>query len=162
MFRAAFWAGLPITERHAHPFYISWYDDYSFPNESGPGMDATIFTGVLDLKFLNDTGHWLLMEASVDEGAQVLTVRLYGTKPDRTVVAKGPEITQIIPAPSEPVYVNDDKLPAGTVKQTDTARRGMDIAVYRVITEQGVQKTPETFFTRFKAWPNVFARGTAQ
>ncbi len=162
VFRAAFWAGLPITERHAHPFYISWYDDYSFPNESGPGMDATIFTGVLDLKFLNDTGHWLLMEASVDEGAQVLTVRLYGTKPDRTVVAKGPEITQIIPAPSEPVYVNDDKLPAGTVKQTDTARRGMDIAVYRVITEQGVQKTPETFFTRFKAWPNVFARGTAQ
>ncbi len=29
VFRAAFWAGLPITERHAHPFYISWYDDFS-------------------------------------------------------------------------------------------------------------------------------------
>jgi hypothetical protein len=36
----------------------------------------------------------------------------------------------------------------------------MDIKVYRVITEQGVQKTPELFFTRFKAWPDVFVRGT--
>ncbi|HEU5098457.1 MAG TPA: peptidoglycan binding domain-containing protein, partial [Roseiflexaceae bacterium] len=46
VFRAAFWAGLPITERHAHPFYISWYDAYSFPGgDAGPGMDATIFTG---------------------------------------------------------------------------------------------------------------------
>jgi vancomycin resistance protein YoaR len=57
VFRAAFWAGLPITERWGHSFYISWYDKY------GPtGMDATIFTGGPDLKFLNDTGHWLLMQ----------------------------------------------------------------------------------------------------
>lgn len=160
VFRAAFWAGLPITERHAHPFYISWYDDFSYPGDSAPGMDATIFTGVLDLKFVNDTGKWLLMEAKVDEAADVLTVRLYGTKPNRTVEARGPDVTKIVPAPSNPVYVDDNTLAAGTVKQTDHARRGMDISVYRVITENGVQKTPETFFTRFKAWPNVFARGT--
>jgi vancomycin resistance protein YoaR len=162
VYRAAFWAGLPITERHGHPFYISWYDDFSFPDDAGPGMDATIFTGVLDLKFLNDTGHWLLMEASTDDNAQVLTVRLYGTKPNRTVIAKGPEINRVIPAPSEPVFVTDASLPAGTVKQTDHARKGMDIVVYRVISENGVQKTPETFFTRFKAWPDVFVKGTGQ
>src|SRR5205085_12696831 len=93
VFRAAFWAGLPITERHAHPFYISWYNAFSFPDgQEGPGMDATIYTGVQDLKFKNDTGHWLLMEAVADEENQVLTVRLYGTKPDRAVSIKGPEI----------------------------------------------------------------------
>ena len=54
----------------------------------------------------------------------------------------------------------DNSVPAGTVKQTDHARKGMDIAVYRVITENGAQKTPEAFYTRFKAWPNVFVRGT--
>ncbi len=162
VFRAAFWAGLPITERHAHPFYISWYDDFSFPDQAGPGMDATIYTGVLDLKFVNDTGHWLLMEASVDDEAQVLAVRLYGTKPDRTVEVRGPDIGRVIAAPDQPVYVDDSTLPLGTVKQTDHARRGMDITVYRVISEQGQQRAPETFFTRFKAWPNVFARGTAQ
>ncbi|MFM7678729.1 MAG: VanW family protein, partial [Roseiflexaceae bacterium] len=59
VFRAAFWAGLPITERWGHSFYISWYDKY------GPtGMDSTIFTGGPDLKFLNDTGHWLLMQTT--------------------------------------------------------------------------------------------------
>jgi vancomycin resistance protein YoaR len=55
VFRAAFWAGLPITVTLGHSFYISRYDKY------GPtGMDSTIFTGGPDLKFLNDTGHWLL------------------------------------------------------------------------------------------------------
>ena len=162
VYRAAFWAGLPITERHAHPFYISWYDDFSYPNEAGPGMDATIYTGVLDLKFLNDTGKWLLMEATADDNAQVLTVRLYGTKPNRTVSVTGPDVNKVIPAPSQPVYVSDASLPVGTVKQTDHARKGMDIAVYRVISENGVQKAPEAFFTRFKAWPDVFVRGTGQ
>jgi vancomycin resistance protein YoaR len=160
VFRAAFWAGLPITERHAHPFYISWYDDFSFPNESGPGLDATIYTGVSDLKFMNDTGHWLLMEATADEAAQVLSVRLYGAKPNRSVSVRGPDVENVVPPPDEPVIVTDNSVPAGTVKQTDHARKGMDITVYRVITENGVEKPPEPFFTRFKAWPNVFVKGT--
>jgi vancomycin resistance protein YoaR len=160
VFRTAFWAGLPFTERHAHPFYISWYDEYSFPDRAGPGMDATIFTGVLDLKFVNDTGHWLLMEAVADTEAQVLAVRLYGTKPGRAVKVVGPEIGNEVPPPAQAVYVADPSLPAGTLKQTDRARRGMDITVYRVIEEGGQQQPPELFFTRFKAWPDVFVRGT--
>jgi vancomycin resistance protein YoaR len=161
VFRAAFWAGLPITERHAHPFYISWYDAFSYPDgEAAPGMDATIFTGVADLKFVNDTGHWLLMEATTDDDNQTLTVRLYGTKPNRTISVKGPEIDNEVPPPSDPVYLTDASLPAGSVKQTDHARAGKDITVYRIIAENGVQKPPELFFSRFKAWPDVFVRGT--
>jgi vancomycin resistance protein YoaR len=160
VYRAAFWAGLPITERHAHPFYISWYDEFSYPDgRSGPGMDATIFTGVSDLKFKNDTGHWLLMEALVDEDNQVLTVRLYGTRPNRTVRVAGPRIDNQVPPPSDPVYLTDSSLPAGMIKQTDHARKGMDIAVYRIITVSGVEQQPELFFTRFKAWPDVYVRG---
>lgn len=160
VFRAAFWAGLPITERHTHAFYISWYDAYALGSESGPGMDASIYTGALDLKFKNDTGNWLLMESEVDEVNQVMTVRLYGTKPNRTVRAVGPQILKTLPAPSTPVTIDDPELPAGTIKQTDTARKGMEIAVYRVITENGVEREPELFFTRFKAWPDVYVRGT--
>ena len=162
LFRAAFWAGLPITERHAHPFYISWYDDYAFPDDAGPGMDATIYTGVSDLKFVNDTGKWLLLESTVDEANAVLNMRLYGTKPNREVTIIGPELTNIVQPPSEPRIINDAAVPSGTFKQTDTARKGMDIAVYRVISVNGEQREPELFFTRFKAWPNVFVRGTGQ
>lgn len=161
VFRAAFWAGLPITERHAHPFYISWYDRFGFgAYGDGAGLDAAIYTGVNDLRFVNDTGHWLLMHADVDEVNQVLTVRLYGTKPNRTVTMEGPFVSNQTPAPAAPVYVNDSSLPAGVVRQSDVARSGRDIVVYRIISENGVEVRRDTFFTRFKAWPNVFVRGT--
>jgi vancomycin resistance protein YoaR len=125
-------------------------------------MDATIYTGVQDLKFRNDTGNWLLMEATVDQANQVLTVRLYGTRPNRTVTLRGPTIDNVVQPPAKSVYVDDATVPAGTVKQTDVARRGMDIAVERIISENGVEQKPEVFFTRFKAWPNVFVRGTGR
>lgn len=159
VFRTAFWAGVPITERHAHPFYISWYDAFSFPSQAAPGMDATIYTGVQDFKFVNDTGTWLLMESEVDEAQQILNIRLYGTRPNRNVSIVGPEIGNIVPPPADPVYITDPALPAGTLKQTDVARRGMDITVYRVIEDDKGKHPPEEFFTRFKAWPDVFVRG---
>lgn len=159
VFRSAFWAGVPITERHAHPFYISWYDAFSFPDQAAPGMDATIYTGVQDFKFVNDTGKWLLMETEVDEAQQILNVRLYGTRPNRSVTVLGPDLGNVVPPPAEPVYITDPALPAGTLKQTDVARQGMDISVYRVIEDANGKHAPEEFFTRFKAWPDVFVRG---
>jgi vancomycin resistance protein YoaR len=162
VFRAAFWSGLPITERHAHPFYISWYDQYGFgPAGNGAGMDAAIYTGSSDLKFVNDTGAWMLMQAVVDEASQVLTVRLYGTNPDnRRVEFDGPYISNIVNAPSAPVYIDDPSKPAGYVSQTDAARDGRDITVYRVIYENGGEVSREPFHTHFRAWPNVYVRGT--
>ncbi len=161
VFRAAFWAGLPITERHAHAFYISWYDEFGLgPQGSGQGMDASIYTGVNDLKFVNDTGNWLLMQTEVDEGNQVLAVRLYGTTPRREVRLDGPTITNEVRAPSDPVYLDDASLPAGSSYQSDTARSGRDITVERVITDRGVEIRRDSFFTHFRAWPNIFVRGT--
>lgn len=150
LYRAVFWAGLPITERWGHSFYISWYDKY------GPtGMDATIFTGGPDLKFKNDTGHWLLLESWSDPKTAVAQVALYGTKLDRKVDLSQ-QITDRQPAPTEPVYVADPKQPRGTIKQTDKARGGMTIDIYRTITENGVRRAPELFRTKFRPWPNIY------
>ena len=161
VFRAAFWAGLPITERHAHAFYISWYDRFGLgENGDGQGMDAAIYTGVTDLKFVNDTGNWLLMHADVDPAAQVLTVRLYGTRPNREVRLEGPLVSNEVRAPAEPIYVDDATLPRGTVRQSDVARSGRDLTVYRVIVQDGVELSRDVILTRFRAWPNIFVRGT--
>ena len=161
VFRAAFWAGLPITERHAHSFYISWYDRFGLgPYGDGQGLDAAIYTGVNDLKFVNDTGAWLLMQTEMDEVNQILSVRLYGTKPDREVRLEGPVISNSVAAPTAPVYVDDPSYPRGTVFQSDVARSGRDITIQRVIIEQGVEVRRDTFFTRFRSWPNTFVRGT--
>ena len=76
VFNAAFEAGLPIAERVNHALYISHYPQ---------GRDATVDYPDVDLKFVNDTPHWLLLRTFV--GSYSLTVTLYGTPTDRKVVS---------------------------------------------------------------------------
>ncbi|HNP73597.1 MAG TPA: VanW family protein [Kouleothrix sp.] len=161
LFRAAFWAGLPITERWGHSFYISWYDKYGMGVQgNGAGMDATIFTGGPDLKFMNDTGHWLLMQTTSNPRTGVAEVSLYGTKPNRQVSLTRRVYNQI-PAPTEPKFVADADQPQGSSRQSDHARGGMTIDVYRVIVENGVRKEPELFQTKFRPWPDIFVYNPA-
>jgi vancomycin resistance protein YoaR len=74
VFNAAFEAGLKITERTNHALYISHYPQ---------GRDATVDYPSVDLKFVNDTAHWLLLRTFV--GSYSLTVNLYGTPVHRRV-----------------------------------------------------------------------------
>ena len=74
VFNAAFEAGLPITARTNHALYISHYP---------LGRDATVNYPDIDLKFVNDTGHWLLLRTFV--GSSSLVVSLYGTPVHRRV-----------------------------------------------------------------------------
>jgi len=74
VFNAAYEAGLRITERTNHYLYISHYPQ---------GRDATVNYPDLDLKFVNDTGRWLLLRTFV--GSSSLTVNLYGAPQNRRV-----------------------------------------------------------------------------
>ena len=74
VFNAAFDGGLPISARANHALYISHYP---------LGRDATVNYPDLDLRFSNDTGHWLLLRTFA--GAGSLTVNLYGTRLNRRV-----------------------------------------------------------------------------
>ena len=76
VFNAAFEAGLKITARTNHALYISHYPQ---------GRDATVNYPDVDLRFVNDTSHWLLLRTFV--GASSLTVSLYGTPTGRKVVS---------------------------------------------------------------------------
>ena len=61
-------AGFPINERHAHSYRVGYYELLSNgardPNLAG--LDATVYVPFVDLKFTNDTDHWLLMETYVE------------------------------------------------------------------------------------------------
>jgi vancomycin resistance protein YoaR len=74
VFNAAYEAGVDITERTNHALYISHYPQ---------GRDATVNYPDLDLKFVNDTGRWLLLRTFV--GSSSLTVNLYGAPQNRRV-----------------------------------------------------------------------------
>jgi vancomycin resistance protein YoaR len=96
VFNAAYEAGLPIVSRTNHALYISHYPQ---------GRDATVNYPDTDLKFTNDTGHWLLLRTWV--GSSSLTVALYGTPVHRRVVSDtaplvvtGPPPVKKVPDPS--------------------------------------------------------------
>ena len=76
VFNAAFEAGVGITARTNHALYISHYPQ---------GRDATVDYPDVDLKFVNDTGSWLLLRTFVSTSS--LTVSLYGTPTGRKVVS---------------------------------------------------------------------------
>ena len=84
LYRAAFFAGLPINQRVNHSLRLSWYEDK-------PGMDATISDGWPDLVFTNDTGAPILIRAFFNQSNATQTIQLYSTAPlNRTVREDGP------------------------------------------------------------------------
>ncbi len=80
MFRAAVFAGLPIVERKPHSFPVKYYNPQ--------GFDATIYPGVVDFKFKNDTTAHLLIQTKVSETK--LTFEIYGSDDGRKVAVDGP------------------------------------------------------------------------
>lgn len=82
-YRAALLAGLDITERAPHSWKVSYYSQVL-----GHGLDATIYPGVHNLKFTNNTEGHILMQAYTD-GPRVY-FKFYGTDDGRKVVLEGP------------------------------------------------------------------------
>ncbi len=146
-FRAAFFGGFPITERWAHGYVVSWYGE--------PGLDATIYTPDVDFRFRNDTGHFLLIKASVDTARGRITFSFYGTRPNRTVDPPKPVITNIR-QPEKPLYQEDASLPAGTIRQVDWAANGMDATVKRTIRNGDGTVKEEEFVSKYQPWRAVY------
>ncbi|MFQ6059328.1 MAG: VanW family protein [Anaerolineae bacterium] len=153
-FRAAFWGGYPIVERWAHGYRVRWY-------EPPVGLDATVYSPLVDFKFQNDTPHYLLIETEVDAEAGTLTFYFYGTRPDRTVEIEGPFEENPVPH-GLPIYEEDPELPKGTVKQIDWAKDGLDVTIYRLIKQGDKVLKREKFFSRYRPWQDVYLVGTKE
>ncbi|MEK7151221.1 MAG: VanW family protein [Patescibacteria group bacterium] len=80
LFRAAMKAGLPILERHAHSLPVRYYNPQ--------GYDATIYPGVSDLRFKNDTSAHILIQSKI-VGSKIY-FEIYGSKDARQVTIDGP------------------------------------------------------------------------
>ncbi|HLC87996.1 MAG TPA: VanW family protein [Patescibacteria group bacterium] len=154
VFRAALNSGLPITARTAHAYRVGYYEQ-GFP----PGLDATIFTPSVDLKFKNDTGHHILVQTKVIGTS--LYIDLYGTSDGRTVEMTKPVITSVTPAPPE-IRQEDPSLPKGTVKQVDFAAAGANVSSKRTVTKGGITYINETIKSNFRPWQAVFLVGTKE
>jgi len=148
-FRSAFLGGFPIVERYNHGYVVSWYGE--------PGMDSTIYTPSVDLKFRNDTSAYLLVQPVVDSSNGTITFFYYGTKPERQVTVSPPIITDVVEA-GEPVYQVDESLAPGQIKQVETAKQGLTATVERTIVENGTTRV-DKIISVYQPWSAVYLVG---
>jgi vancomycin resistance protein YoaR len=147
VFNAAYEAGLPITARTNHALYISHYP---------LGRDATVDYPDIDLKFVNDTGHWLLLRTFV--GSSSLTVGLYGTPVHRRVETATAPLRFV--APPRVQKTVDATLKPGAVEVDDSGVPAQATSVERkVYSADGRLLSDQTWFSSYRSEPKIVRVG---
>jgi vancomycin resistance protein YoaR len=158
LFRTAFHAGLPILERHAHAYRVSYYEQRpsggNDPNLAG--LDATVYVPIVDLKFKNDTQSWLLMETYVRSSS--ITWKFYSTSDGRSVEWQTTGPVNLV-EPPEPLYRENPELAESEIKQIDWEAEGADVTVIRSVFRAGVLLFQDTFQTHYLPWQAIFEYG---
>ena len=83
-FRAAIYSGLEITARRNHAYPVKYYNPQ--------GLDATVYVPRPDLRFINNTSGYILIQTKI-EGTE-LVFQFYGTDDGRKVNIIGPKIIE--------------------------------------------------------------------
>lgn len=145
MYKAALFTGLPIVERAPHSYAVSYYAQVD-----GYGLDATIYPGVRDLKFINDTGNNILIQSFTD-GDQAY-INFFGTSDGRQVRLENYWRGNYRPAGGTEL-IPTTTIPTGAKKQIEGANGGFDASWDRVITRNG-QEIREKIYSVYRATAN--------
>ena len=127
-FRAAVESGLKIVERHNHSYAVRYYGT--------PGFDATIYPPYTDLRFLNNTPAYILIQTKI-EGSELI-FEFWGTKDGRAVTLDGPH----------PYNRQSSGAVKATLKQT-------------VVSPDGQTLIEDTFYSNYKS-PSLFPHVVAK
>ena len=148
VFNAAYEAGLQITGRTNHALYISHYPQ---------GRDATVDYPDVDLKFVNDTPHWLLLRTFV--GSYSLVVDLYGAPIHRRVVSQTRPLVETGPAPIK--RVPDPSLYKGETTVEDSGEPSRSTSVRRLVyLPSGKLLFDNTWYSSYRGEDKVVLVGT--
>lgn len=148
MFRLTLNAGLPITERAPHSYRVSYYEP--------AGLDATIYNPRPDFRFVNDTGHHLLLQTKIEGDA--LVFEFYGTNDGRKVKGEGPEIYNVV-QPGPPQFIETDELGPGEKKRIESAHAGAEAKyINTIIFPNGITRK-DIWVSRYQPWSEVWLVG---
>ena len=144
LYRSVLFAALPVTERRNHSYAVSYYDPQ--------GLDATIYPPNPDMKFINDTPNYILIQTTI-VGNKAYS-NIYGTHVNRHVDLIGPYYYDYKPIPP-PRTEYSDKLPVGTKQMLGGAHAGFKASWYRRISyDDGSKKDVlEHIFSSYEARP---------
>ncbi|MFE2549459.1 VanW family protein [Streptomyces sp. NPDC059355] len=130
VFNAMFFAGVKPVEYGAHSFYIERYPE---------GREATVAWGSLDLRFANDSGKALYIQAEATDTS--ITITFLGTKKYEEIRAtQGPRTNVKQPA---------TRTGTGPKCEPQSPLEGFDVTVDRVFVQGGQEVKRETLKTRY-------------
>lgn len=148
VFRTALQSGLPITARRNHSYRVSYYEP--------AGTDATVYDPWPDLRFLNDTNNYVLIQARLN--GDDIYFDFWGTNDGRKVTVSDPVIFNITPPPPTKI-IETDELAPGEKKCTEKAHNGADAYFdYIVVYPEGATTTPHQeirFKSHYVPWQEV-------
>lgn len=154
LFRAMLDAGLNIVQRQAHAYRVSYYEE-----DSKPGFDATVFIPSPDLQFINDTGHYVLVQNTLDMTNRRLTYEIYGTSDGRKSEIASYRQWDYTAAPPD-IWIDDPTLPVGKTIQDEHAIPGLKTSFDWTVTKDGQILHKKTFTSNYVPWAAVYRRGT--
>ncbi len=157
LYRAALNTGLKITERKNHAYRVGYYETDGDGKKIGSGLDSTIYGPHPDLRFVNDTGNWILIMGKIVKTK--LTFEFWGTKDGRVATIEGPFISNEKPAPPAE-YINTDTLYAGQKKQLESSHPGATSVVNYKVVKNGQEIIKQTFKSVYKPWGAKYLVGT--
>lgn len=148
IFRTVMNSGLPVTARTNHGLVVSYYND---PSNGNPGTDATIYDGWPDFKFLNDTGHHVLITTAMNVSTGDLRFTIWGTNDGRKGYYTAPQVHQWIGAGEYREIQTTDLAPGE--KQCQSVHPGA-VASFTYIREMpGGEKISKVYKSSYRAVP---------
>ena len=149
LFNAAFFAGLEIVERKNHSIYIDHYPK---------GRDATVSAGGPNMRFRNDTDHYILVRG-VSDGINTKFV-IYGTDDGREVSYTTSEFYDVIERTD--VTIPNKSMGPGTTLVKSQGQSGRSVKVVRTVNSgSGKVIHKDTFVSIWRMMPRQIEVGTA-
>jgi vancomycin resistance protein YoaR len=148
LFNAVFFAGLEVVERHNHSIYIDHYPK---------GRDATVTAGGKNLRFKNDTSHWIWIRG-VSDGVTT-TFNIYGTDEGRKVSYSTTDFYNV--SGRTTVTIPTKSLGAGTTNVLVGGQSGKQLKCVRVVKgPDGAVIHEDVFVSTFPMVPRQIEVGT--
>ena len=148
LFNAVFFAGLEVVERRNHSIYIDHYPK---------GRDATVSAGGPNLRFRNDTKHYILIRGTSNGITTIFSI--YGTDEGRKVSYTTSDFSDVVDRTQ--VTMPNPSLGPGTTFIKIGGQAGKEIKVVRTVKAAGgsvIRK--DTFISTWRMIPQQIEVGT--
>ncbi len=148
LFNAVFFAGLEVIERKNHSIFIDHYPK---------GRDATVSAGGPNLRFRNDTSHYIWIRG-VSDGVTT-TFNIYGTSEGRKVTYTTSDFYNFVSRTT--VTIPTPSLPAGQQVVKISGQSGKQCKVVRTVTSpDGKVIHKDNFISTYPMVPQQIEVGT--